>query len=121
MARFSSDLEVRPQQLGFLLVQLQNRGGRLEGDEVLVAVQQASACWRWRRRGSGCLKQSSSCCAGFLLLAQAHQVDAELRARAPQIRLELESLAVEANAFVVAAVDDEEVRRRSRRPRRSAD
>ena len=40
MALVHLGLEIRTQQVGFLLAQLENRGGRLELDEVLVLLHQ---------------------------------------------------------------------------------
>ena len=99
---------IRPQQLGFLLVQAKNGGGGFIGDEVLVLVEQAQRIYRLVALVVGVVA-FFQLLAGFGVVAQPHQVDAQLRARFPQARIQFQRLAIGANALVVAAIDDIEM------------
>ena len=92
-ARFSSGSKVRPQQLGFFRVQLEDGGGGPVRDEILVAIEQPQ---RVHRGGIAIVVAVAlfELRARLVIETQAHQIDAELRARAPEIRLMVERLAV---------------------------
>ena len=89
-------------------MQLQNGGGRGEGDEVLVAVHQLQRIARGEILKI-VVEADFELLVGLVVLAQAHQVDAQLGTRAVELRVEFDGLAVILYAFFVAAVHDEEM------------
>ena len=97
------------QQIRFFLVELEDRVAVFEGDEILVAVEQAQAV-------DGLFVAVAIVVAHFELLArlvflaQAHQVDAQLRARRPEPRVGFDRLAVVGDAVLVAAVQNQMMR-----------
>ena len=77
-------LHVRQEQVGFFFVELDDGGVVLEGNEILVAIEQAQAVY-----GGGVaiaiVVAHLELLERLIVLAEAHQVDAQFRARRPEL------------------------------------
>src|SRR5581483_4773118 len=79
----------------------------LEGDEVLVAVHQLEGVLR-RRIAEAVVEAGLELLVGLFVLADAHEVEAELAARGVQAGVDFESLAVESDGLVIPTVEHHE-------------
>ena len=108
IALFQDFLEIRAEQVGFVFVELEDRGVVLEDDEIFVAIEQAQAVDGGGVAVAGVVAHFELL-ARLVDLAKAHEVDAKLGARGPQLRIERDGLAIVGDAVVVAAVEHEMV------------
>ncbi len=102
-------------------MQLEDGGAVLEGDEVLVAVQQAQAVDS-RIIAIAVLVALLQLFTRLLVLAEAHQIDAELGAGRPQLRIRGYGLAVVLDPLQVTPIERQMVsHERVARPVRRVD
>ena len=96
-------LDVRQQYRRFALVELDDCRIVAKRVEVLVAVEQAQAVHRGRVAIAVVIREFEFF-VRFILLAKAHQVDAQRGMRSPQTRISLDRLAVVSHRVLVAVV-----------------
>ena len=104
--RLEQRLDIRPQHIGFLHVQLDDRRRVLDRDEILGAVEEPQAV-HGRRVAVAVVVAELEFPLRLVHLAEPHQIDRHRGASRPQPRVEIDRLAVVRHAVLVTAIDHE--------------
>ena len=98
--------KVRVQKLRFFFVKPEDRVAVFEGGEILVAVKQTQAVDSLFVAETILVAHFQQL-AGLVLLAETHQIDAQLRASRPETRVCLNRLAIKGDAVFVAPIQNQ--------------